>query len=144
MPIKSVLTVRCIGPGRESSCRSPLIYRTIFRKYVGDKIISLHPATCEEDLAKCVDTMKGNIDVKAVMCTRMKSKYEALYHVAVQVDSALLGITQAVDVFMSGGAWLAGVFVKRFFQKAQWLSITAVKFLFVHIIVDLSRIVYLK
>jgi len=77
MPIKSVFTVRCIGPGRESSCRSPLIYRTIFRKYVGDEILSLHPATCEEDLAKCVDTMKGNIDVKAVMCTRMKSKYES-------------------------------------------------------------------
>jgi len=78
----------------------------------------LHPATCEEDLVKCVDTMKGNIDVKAVMFTRLKSMYEALYtsyHVAVQEDSALL--TQAVDVFMSAGAWPAGVFVKRFFKK---------------------------
>ena len=45
---------------------------------------------------KCVDTMKNNIDVKPVMCTRLKSKHEALYtsyHVAVQVDSALKVIT---------------------------------------------------
>jgi len=33
----------------------------------------LHPATCEDDLVKCVDSMKGDIDVKDVVCTRLKS-----------------------------------------------------------------------
>ena len=80
----------------------------------------LHPATCEDDLVKCVDSMKGDIDVKDVVCTRLKSKYESLYssyHVEIRVDSALL--KHAVDVFMSAGDWPNGVFVKRFFRKSD-------------------------
>jgi len=78
----------------------------------------LHPTTTEDELAQCVDAMKGDIDVKQVAFNRLKSKYENLYvsyHVEILVDSAALG--QAVDVFMAADKWPSGIFVKRFFKK---------------------------
>jgi len=37
---------------------------------------NLHPTTTDEELLRCVDAMKGDTDVKQVVCTRLKSKYE--------------------------------------------------------------------
>jgi len=78
----------------------------------------LHPATVDEDLLQCVDVMKDKVNILDVTCTRLKSKYEALYasyYVAIKVDSAVL--KQAVEVFMSSEVWPNGVFVKRYFRK---------------------------
>jgi len=83
----------------------------------------LHPATTDEKLTECVNAMKGDIDVKDVVFSRLKSKYENLYpsyHVAIQVDSAVL--KKAIDVFMSADQWPEGVFVKRFFRKRDGSS----------------------
>ena len=78
----------------------------------------LHPATTDEELTECVSAMKDNIDVKQVVCTRLKSRHENLYasyHVAICVDSAVL--KHAVELFMSPAVWPCGIFVKRFFRK---------------------------
>ena len=78
----------------------------------------LHPATTDEELTECVNAMKGDIDVKDVVFSRLKSKYENLYtsyNVAIQVDSAVL--KKAIDVFMSAHQWPESAFVKRFFRK---------------------------
>jgi len=42
----------------------------LLRVRSADMFVSrLHPATCEEDLVKCIDTMKSDIDIKDVMCS---------------------------------------------------------------------------
>jgi len=62
--------------------------------------------------------MKDKVNILDVTCTKLKSKYEALYalyYVAINVDSAVL--KQAVEVFMSSEVWSNRVFVNRYFRK---------------------------
>ena len=46
MSIKSVFTVRCIGPGEG---RADMVCRAIFRKYVGDEILILEAMKTKQD-----------------------------------------------------------------------------------------------
>ena len=76
----------------------------------------LHPSTAGSELVDCVNTVKGDLNVKDVKCEKLSSKYEHLYssfHVAVSVS--LMQFKAAIDLFSSAEAWPMGRYVKRYF-----------------------------
>jgi len=76
----------------------------------------LHPSTASQELIDCVNEVKGNLPVKEVKCTKLKSRYEHLYAsfcVSVCVDANVM--KEAVDVFLSAESWPVGVLVRRYF-----------------------------
>ena len=67
-------------------------------------------------MIECVNEMKGDIGVVDIQCEKLKSKFEELYssyHVSVKVDAA--EFSKAIELFLSGEGWPAGVFLKRYF-----------------------------
>ena len=76
----------------------------------------LHPSTAGSELVDCVNTVKGDLNVKDIKCEKLSLKYEHLYssfHVAVCVSS--MQFKAAIDLFSSAEAWPMGVFVERYF-----------------------------
>jgi len=76
--------------------------------------------TAVSELDHCVNTVKGDMPVLGITCTKLKAKYEHLYssfHVQVAVNSR--DLKQAFELFMSPDSWPDGVFIKRFFTKHQ-------------------------
>lgn len=76
----------------------------------------LDPDTTTKELIECVNEMKGDIGVVDIQCEKLKSKFEELYssyHVSVKVDAA--EFSKAIELFLSGEGWPAGVFLKRYF-----------------------------
>lgn len=77
----------------------------------------LHPHTVANELVDCIDTIKGDIDVRNITCVKLNSKYAHLYssyHVEIAVSSAQF--KHAIDVFTMPDAWTAGVLVRRYFK----------------------------
>lgn len=83
-------------------------------------VTRLHPATCEEEIMDCIKSANGGdqpVDIKQLNCTKLKSKFEALYssyHVAIRVDAG--DLMRAVDLFMSSQVWPVGIMVRRYFK----------------------------
>ena len=77
----------------------------------------LHPQTARSELVDCVNSLKGDIKITDIKCTKLQSKYEHLYssfHVAVSVSSTWF--MSAINLFSSEVAWPEGVFVKRYYK----------------------------
>lgn len=77
----------------------------------------LHPETTDNELVDSVNSVKGELLVHEVHCTKLKSKYDfySSFYVAVHVDSN--DFKAAIDLLMAPEAWPSGVFVKRFFKN---------------------------
>ena len=78
----------------------------------------LDPDSIDDDLIRCVQAFKNNIDVVKIECTKLKSCYMELhssYHVSVRIG--VDDFDRAVNLFMSAAAWPKGVFVKRFLKN---------------------------
>lgn len=76
----------------------------------------LHPCTVKEELVDCVDTVKGDIHIENITCTKLQSRYEHLYSsfwVSIRVDACVL--KNAIDIFLSPDAWPSGVLARRYF-----------------------------
>ena len=74
----------------------------------------MDPSTSDEELTSCIDSIKGEIKVVGVLCTKLKSQFEDLYssyHVSVRVDA--IDFAKAIDVFMSEDGWPTGVFCEE-------------------------------
>ena len=59
---------------------------------------------------QCVNTVKGDLNIKDIKCDNFSSKYEHLYssfHVAVSVSSTQF--KTAIDLFSSAEAWPIGI-----------------------------------
>ena len=109
--------------------RKPVIGQSLTNKHVKSVVTTrkvdiflsrLHPLTAESELDDCINTVKGDMPILGITCTKLKAKYVHLYssfHVQVTVNSR--DLKQAVELFMSPDSWPDGVFVKRFFTKQQ-------------------------
>ena len=78
----------------------------------------LHPETTSAEIVDSVMSVKNDLKVQDVNCTKLTSKFESLYssyHVAVTVDP--VDMKKAVSSFMSAESWPVGVFIKRYFKK---------------------------
>ena len=88
------------------------------KRHVDVFVSRLHPCTAKAELVDCVRSVASDIKIHDVNCTKLKSKFEALYssfYIDITVDSA--DLKQAVELFMSGESWPMGVFVKRYFKQ---------------------------
>ena len=77
----------------------------------------MHPATMDKDLLQCVLVMTDMVSIVDVTCTRLKSKYEALYslyYVAIKVNST---VPKHVREMLMSEVWPNRVFVKRYFKN---------------------------
>lgn len=77
----------------------------------------LDPGTTCDDLTKCIEDIKGDINVKNIVCNKLQSRYEELYssyHVEIKVDSN--DFSNALTMFLSADTWPSGVFVKSYFK----------------------------
>lgn len=78
----------------------------------------MHPETACNELIDCVQSIRGDLSVANVVCTKLVSKHEHLYssfHVAVTVDTT--DLKTAVEHFMSPTSWPNGAFVKRYYRR---------------------------
>jgi hypothetical protein len=77
----------------------------------------LDPHTTGAELVDCVNSVKGDLVVTDVKCSKLNSKYEHLYtsfHVAISVSSSCFH--SAINLFASAESWPMGIFVKRYFK----------------------------
>ena len=78
----------------------------------------LYPETTCAELVDSVMSVKNDLKVQDVNCTKLTSKFESLYssyHVAVTVYP--IDMKESVSLFMSAESWPVGVFIKRYFKK---------------------------
>ena len=101
-----------IGTSGNNRISSVKTYHTV------DVFLSrLNPHTAQEELVDCVNTVKGDLQIDDISCTKLHSRYEHLYSsfwVAIRVDACVL--KKAIDLFLSTDAWPMGVLVRRYFK----------------------------
>ena len=69
-----------------------------------------------EELVDCVNSVKGDLLIDNINCTKLQSRYQHLYSsfwVAIRVDTC--DVKKAIELFLSTDAWPMGVLARRYF-----------------------------